>query len=185
MGGLRPRLVVLLVLAGACGEAEPADGGADAGVDAGGVTDAATAPAPHLEVGTGGECFLHLARGDTLGLYRGKQGSQHVLVSVRIRGIEPVGVIVNLVVRRRRDGQPVSVPYAARLPFDPGPEEGTFDRTGIPLIFEEPAEALGEPLLLSAEALDTAGRTARSGVVIAVAWREDLPKPEPPCPADT
>ena len=92
---------LLLASLGACAdeagerEREHDAGERDAGERDGAVRDATTAnPNVELEVGQGELAFAPLADGETLPTVAGGQGGHHVFVSFRMRGLDPLRMLI-------------------------------------------------------------------------------------------
>lgn len=150
----------------ACASA-PAGDPSDAGGDAGGEATL------EVELATGARGWEPFEDGEVLRLQRGCQGSQHVFVSIRVSGAAEGPLELDLVLRRHRDGESVSLPYVLRLPFTDTPEPGVREQTGLTPVVPIPADVLDEEVTLEASVVDTAG--ARGAVVrrALIAWGPD------------
>ena len=149
-----------VLLCGACGTS-------DAGSGPGGDGGAASAT---VELGTGQDDFVPFEDGETLALHRGTQGLQHVFVSLRTRGLEPRGVLIDLGLTRDRDGARVSVPFEVRLSVSPVDGEDYAKLAGLIVVVEFPEEALDEELTLEARLTDGRDRVATASRPVQVDW---------------
>lgn len=130
-------------------------------------------PAARMELGTGRQ-FTPLAEGATLRLQRGCQGSQHVFVSLRGRGLPSTPLMVELALTRTRDARVVSLPYRTRLPFTPGASaDAPAELTGLLLVVPEPDEAVGESVWLSATVQPESGDTLKDERSGTLQWGAD------------
>ncbi len=120
-----------------------------------------------VEVGVGQQgSYQSVSEGGTLRLQRGCQGSQHVFVALRAGRLDPLRATVELALVRAADGEVVSLPYRVRLPFEPSTEGAELG--GLLLVVPDPAQALGEVVILRGSIEDAAGNTAsdeRTGVL--------------------
>ena len=89
------------------GASHPGDAGR---LDGGAPAEAGATPSGVLELGTGVTAFQPLpASGATLELTRGPQGGFHVYGAVRIRGVDPDHAMLRYTVRRRSDGEAMTL----------------------------------------------------------------------------
>lgn len=151
-----PLSFIALSLLAACG---PSHGDLDAGP-------------PALELGTGEASFAPLEDGETLDLVRGCQGSQHVWVALRARGIERRGPVVDLSLTRDSDDWTVSQTFTVRVTFDESSEAPYVERHGLTLVVPEPDLALGEDLTLHATVTDRNGVTISDERPVRIEWGE-------------
>jgi hypothetical protein len=136
--------------------------------------------APRLEIGTGdiGE-FVPVADGETVYLVRGPQGGQHVWVSLRAERLHTRPGLIRLVFERERDMYAASIPFEVRLSFvDEVPLGADYTQiSGLQLIVPEPADVLGEDMIIRARVAEdmTGGAMAESMVRVRVEWDPDNP----------
>lgn len=155
----------LAVLAAGCGPG----GGADAGVRP---PDAEVLWDGELALGEGQDALRPIADGDTLLLARGCQGSQHVWIALRARGLDPRGVFIRLALLRASDGVQVSLEFYVRLSFEPTGD--ALELRGLTLQVELPGEAIGQDLVLRGELVDRAGHGARAERRVQIAWGPEV-----------
>ncbi len=126
--------------------------------------------APSVEVGTGSDSFVAFSDGDTLDLITGCQGSQHIFVGLRARGLLPCGTILDLAVIRDRDQMIVSQPFNVRVSLRPADGTDYAEVYGLTLQVPDPSQALGEALTLRARVLAMDGMRAESIRPIRIEW---------------
>ncbi len=140
--------------------------------------DAAESSGPAIELGTGPiGSFIELPMGSVARLQRGCQGSQHIFVSIRVRGIEEERPIITVRMTRVRDATHVSAPLMQRLPLE---EVGSGWReiTGLTPVVEDPRDVLDEVIRIDAEVQDsTLGLTLHASRDVSVRWGEDACRP--------
>lgn len=122
-------------LAGCPSGDAPLDGGGEVRLDGGGSSAPFT-----VELGTGRTAFRPVAGDDTLYMENGLQGLQHVLVSLRVVGLDEGRYLTDFALTRD-DGLVVSYPAQVRLPFalaDDGVE-----LLGYQLVVREPDAIAG------------------------------------------
>lgn len=162
-------LAVALVLAACEGAPAPAN---DAG--AGRVGDASPEAAElDLELATGADAWTEFEDGAQVGLHRGCQGSQHVFVSVRVRGPSTGRIVVSLAIRRTRDGEQVSLPFELRLPFESSPTEDVREQLGLTVVVPVPSDVVDEEVTIEGEVRDEVGREASAVRRASVRWGAD------------
>jgi hypothetical protein len=125
-----------------------------------------------LELGEGEDALRPIADGDTLLLARGCQGSQHVWIALRARGLDPRGVFIRLALVRTADDVQVSPEFYVRLSFEPAGD--ALELRGLTLQVEVPSEAIGQELVLRGELVDRAGHGARAERRVQVAWGPEV-----------
>jgi hypothetical protein len=138
------------------------------------------APAPadgtifdgQLELGEGEETFRPIVSGDTLLIARGCQGSQHVWLGLRTRGLDPRGTTIRLSLERASDRMLASLEFYVRLSFMPMGDYA--ELLALTLQIPMPDESIGVPLVLLAEVVDRAGRGARAEVPVTIAWGTEV-----------
>ncbi len=144
-----------------CTQMPPVD---DGGVDGDIPSDAA------ISVGTGEGVFTAFEDNETLELVAGCQGAQHVWVSLRSWGLETRGTIIELELLRTRDSTVVSDPFVVRVSFLRVENEAYAEIIGMTLVVQEPDEALGEDLIISARVRDVQGRQVTLERPIQLEW---------------
>ena len=117
---------------------------------------------PALVLGEGQSDFASVAPGQMLQVEAGPQGGHHVWVAVRMRNLHGAGTRTRLTAQQPGTGTTIA-PYDVIFGYDP--DEGGWcklyglrfqlDANGVPL-----APLLGQPLTITAEAIDSAGDRA-------------------------
>jgi hypothetical protein len=164
--------IVLLACGGSDRDAERDGGGRNEGDRDAAAPDAAAGLALELQTGEPG-AFRPFEDGDVLRLQRGCQGSQHVFVSARVRGASEGPITLTLTIRRRSDGEPVSLPFELRLPFDERPSPDSRQETGLTPIVPVPGEVLGQEVTIEGRATDESGAEGRAVRYGIVRWGPD------------
>lgn len=149
----------------ACGSLPPDPDGGSIPVSDGAIFDGT------LELGEGESAFRAITDGDTLLVARGCQGSQHVWMTLRARGLDPRGITVRLKLERS-DGTLASVEFYVRLSFERLTDYS--ELRGLTLQIPMPDDVAGEDLLLTGELLDRAGHGARAERTVRVAWGTEV-----------
>lgn len=131
-------------------------------------------PLRQLEVGTG-LSFTPIEEGSTLELHSGGQGGQHVFVSLRVWELTNVRAKVELSLERVSDGERVSDPYAVNLRFAEAMRAGEpATLEGLLLVIEDPSEAVGRELRLSASFESaSSGEHGADSRTATLQWAED------------
>jgi hypothetical protein len=103
-----------------------------------------------LLIGTGGiDCYLPLEDGDVAYLARGCQGSQHVWISLRARGLDLRSPLIQMRGVRASDASDEIGPVVqTRLTFDPIEGEDWFALDGMRILVPEPDAVAGEEVVL-------------------------------------
>jgi hypothetical protein len=101
---------------------------------------------PLLEVGTGEGSFSSFEDGDTLRLFCGTQGLQHVWIALRAWGIDPRGPIQEMELRRDVDGEVISQIFSVRLTMGSVAGQPYHELVGLQLVVPEPDRGIGEDL---------------------------------------
>lgn len=112
-----------------------------------------------LVLGTGEVSFEPFTPGDSLQLYPGTQGGHHVWLSVRVKGLEPEGILFQLDV----DPTPPAPPALTEVQLDFVPvvgQDNTYEFIGWPAQVLEPECAVGHPVTLTVRLEDTQRRVA-------------------------
>lgn len=114
--------------------------------DGGALPDAMGA---ELLVGTGGiDCYIPLEDGDVAYLARGCQGSQHVWISLRARGLDLRSPLIQLRGSRASDEVDIGPVAQTRLTFDPIEGEDWFALDGMRILVPEPDDFAGDEIVV-------------------------------------
>ena len=139
----------------------------------GGVPGDAPPVEASLELGEGEAVFRPIASGDVLLIARGCQGSQHVWVGLRTRGLVARGATIRLDLLDATTRARVSLELYVRLSLD-DIGDGTSELLGITLQVPMPDEVLERDLILRGEVTDSASATATAEVPVRVAWGTEI-----------
>jgi hypothetical protein len=121
---------------------------------------------PVLTIGTGGpSAFAPVVADEVLLLARGCQGSQHVPLTLEVRGVDPRAPTVELSLSRVDNGAVVSAPFLLRLALASG--AGT---SQVSVLLMVPDPVLDVDLVLHGLVEDSAGRRAEQQLPVRLAW---------------
>ncbi|RKH57125.1 hypothetical protein D7V93_18905 [Corallococcus llansteffanensis] len=127
-----------------------------------------------MEVGTGG-AFTALQDGDTVELFSGFQGGQHVFVSLRAWELTTLSSRVELSLERTSDGDRVSVPYEVNLRFSPSLQPGEPALLeGLLLQVPDASKAVGREVRLNAAFESDSGEHGADSRTVTLQWASDL-----------
>jgi hypothetical protein len=114
--------------------------------DGGALPDAMGA---ELLIGTGGiDCYLPVEDGDVAFLARGCQGSQHVWISLRARGLDLRSPLIQARGFRASDEVEIGPLVQTRLTFDPIEGEDWLALDGLRILVPEPDAFVGDEVVL-------------------------------------
>ena len=120
-------------------------------------------------VGTGRDTHVPIDEGDTVYLELGHQGLQHVLVSLRLIGLEQARYVVDFTLIRD-DGVSVSEPSRVRLPFSALPDGSGVELLGYTLVVADPALGVGHDAVLRVAVDGPDGEVATDERRVHVEW---------------
>jgi len=170
MSWRRLGFVLTLALAIGCDPPTNGDGGIqDVSIPTDGIIYDGT-----LELGQGEASFRAIEDDDTLLIARGCQGSQHVLITLRSRDLDPRGMTVRLDLLRQGSEARVSLEFFVRLSFDPDAGGDYAELRALTLQIPMPDDAIGEGLILRAQVYDRGGHGARAERNVQLDWGTEV-----------
>ncbi|HAN07013.1 MAG TPA: hypothetical protein DCP89_00805 [Acidimicrobiaceae bacterium] len=134
-----------------------------------------------------GKDWVDWSAGDgTPPMLRGPQGGQHVWVSIRMQGLNPVKLKMTVEMRLKGTAkivQPGAVPVMRSIP--PAKDEpNTYQFSGITAFVKCPCQVADKSIEISLKLDDIYGRTASTSAVIRPTWAENCSGQQPPSCAD-
>ena len=129
-----------------------------------------------------GKSWVDWSSGDVAPpMLRGPQGGQHVWVSVRMQGLNPVKLKMTVEMRLKESGkvvQPGAVPVMRSIP--PAQDQpDTFQFSGITAFVKCPCQVADKTVVVSLSLDDIYGRTASATAEIRPTWAEDCSGQQP------
>ena len=118
-----------------------------------------------IEIGTGVDRFTTLQDGESVTLGEGAQGGYHLWAALRMSGLHPDNVDLEIATLPTLSQRPLQRTYL-RVDFDPGGVHGKHEALGLRLVLSYPECHVGRDVEIRVRASDIDGRTGSASQVV-------------------